>query len=220
MPTIDKAMIINWALTEIGVGAVFSTSDESELALTIDNTWQRAVDFAFALDDWVWSKQTRRLARQAAVPQNGWAYGYDLPAERIGPALGFFSQVGINPRLERNFSIEGKSVFVNVDALWAQIRVIVEPDDWDVAFRAAFTKYLASELAVPVWQDGTMRERLRVDCFGTPSEKVTGGLFGRLMAQNKAAAPIGAEAVSRADPLDDARYGAMGRDASWAGRFA
>lgn len=218
--TIDKTMIINWALTEIGVGPVFSTEDDSELALNIDNTWQRAVDFAFALDDWHWTKQTRKLARQAGTPENGWAYGFDLPNDRIGEATGYFDQVGISGHVCRNFKIEGKTVFANVADLWAEIRVIVAVDDWDVSFRAAFTKYLASELAVPTFQDQALKDRLRADCFGTPSQGGAGGLFGRLMAQNKAAAPIGAQPISENDPLSDARYGAMGRDAGWAGRFA
>jgi hypothetical protein len=218
--TIDKAMIINWALTKIGLGPVFSTDDTSELALNIDNSWQQVVDTAFALDDWYWTKRTKKLARLATAPENGWAYGFELPADRIGPALAYFDRVGIDRHVLRNFHLEGNTAFADVPDLWAEFRVVIAIDDWDVAFRAAFVKLLASELAIPVWQDKTMRDELRAECFGTASEKMTGGLFGRLMAQNKAAAPIGAEAISTRDPLDDARYGAMGRDSSWAGRFA
>jgi hypothetical protein len=216
--TIDKTEIINWALTKIGVGAVYSTEDESELALTIENVWQPTVDYAFSMEDWFWTKRTRKLERHAATPENGWAYGYDLPAERIGPAIAFLDQVGISRRVLRNYNLEGKSVFCDVPDCWAQIKVVVAIDDWDVSFRAAFVVLLASEFAVSVMQDASQAQTLRAEAIGTPAMQGSGGMFGKLIAQNKAAQPMGAEPLMATDPLDDARYGANGRDASWCGR--
>lgn len=217
--TIDKAMIINWALTEIGAGAMFSTDDTSELALSIENTWQRTVDFAFSLDEWFWAKRVARLARHATSPENGWQYGFDLPADRVGPAVAYLDRAGHSPHPLRNFHLEGASVFANAPDVWAEIRLIVAEDDWDVGFRAAFTKLLASELAIPVFQDGKLKEDLRTICLGQPHEKLTGGLFGRLMAQNKAAEPMGASPLMENTPLDDARYGSGHGYQDWAGKF-
>lgn len=217
--TIDKAMIINWALTEIGAGPMFSTDDESPLAQNIENTWQRTVDFAFTLDEWYWAKRVARLDRHADTPENGWQYGFDLPGDRVGPAVAFMDRAGQSPRPLRNFHLEGKSVFANVPDLWAEIRIIVDVDDWDASFRAAFTKLLASELAIPVFQDGKLKEDLRTICLGQPHEKNTGGLFGRLMAQNKAAEPIGATPLMAATPLDDARYSSGPGFHDWAGKY-
>lgn len=217
--TIDKAMIINWALTEIGAGPMWSTADGSDLAAVIENTWRRTVDFAFTLDEWSWAKRTVRLARQAAVPQNGWQCGFDLPADRVGPAIRFLDRAGQSPRALRNFHLEGKTVFANVPELWAEIRIVVAVDDWDVSFRAAFTKLLASELAIPVFQDAKLKEDLRTICLGQPHEKNTGGLFGRLMAQNKAAEPMGASPLMANDPLDDARWGGGPSYLDWAGKY-
>lgn len=217
--TIDKAMIINWALTEIGAGPMFSTSDQTDLAQNIENTWQRTVEFAFGLDDWNWAQRTVRLVRQADVPENGWRYGFDLPADRVGSALAFLDQAGHSPRALRNFHLEGKTVFVNVPDLWAEIRIIVAVDDWEVGFRAAFTKLLASELAIPVFQDKALKEDLRTICLGQPHEKNTGGLFGRLMGQNKAAEPMGASPLMATTPLDDARYSSGPGYQDWAGKF-
>ena len=217
--TIDKAMIINWALTEIGAGAMFSTDDGSDLAVNIENTWQRTVDFAMALDDWSWTRKIRRLDRHAAEPENGWRYGFALPADRIGPANSFLAEAGQSPRPHRNFHLEGNAVYVNVPDLWAEIRVLVAVDDWDASFRAAFTKLLASELAIPVWQDGKLKEDLRAVALGQPHEKGSGGMFGRLMAQNKAAEPVGSTSVISNDPLDDARWGGRDRFMDWAGKY-
>lgn len=217
--TIDKAMIINWALTEIGAGPMFSTADESPLAQNIDNTWQRTVDFAFGLEDWNWARRTVRLDQLADAPENGWRYGFDLPGDRIGQAIAFLDQAGHSPRALRQFHIEGGTVYANVPELWAEIRVIVAVDDWDVNFRAAFTKLLASELAIPVFQDKSLKEDLRTICLGQPHEKNTGGLFGRLMAQNKAAEPMGASPLMAATPLDDARYSSGPGFMDWAGKY-
>lgn len=217
--TIDKAMIINWALTEIGAGAMFSTDDTSELALSIENTWQRTVDFAFALDDWNWARRVARLERHAATPENGWQYGFDLPADRVGAAIAYYDQAGHSPRPLRNFHLEGASVFANVPDLWAEIRLIVAEDDWDVGFRAAFTKLLAAELAIPVFQDAKLKGDLWVVALGQPHEKNTGGMFGRLMGQSKAAEPMGASPLMANTPLDDARYSSGAGFMDWAGKY-
>ena len=217
--TLDKTEIINRALVKIGAGPMFSTRAKGSLAQNIANTWDTTVDFAFGLDDWYWAKRTLSCTRHADVPQNGWRYGFDLPAERVGPAVRYLDQAGHSPRALRNFHLEGKAVFANAPEVWAEIRVIVPVDDWDVTFRSAFVTLLAAELAIPVYQDRGLREELRTVALGTPSEKNTGGLFGRLMAQNKAAEPMGAEPMMANTPLDDARYGGGPGYQDWAGKY-
>lgn len=217
--TIDKTFVINMALVKIGAGPMFSTSDTSDLAENIEHVWQTTVDFAFALEPWFWAKRTRRLDQHAATPENGWRWGYDLPAERVGPAVRFLDQAGHSPRTLRNYHLEGRAVFVNVPELWAEIRLIVPVDDWEAEFRSAFVTLLASELAVPVFQEGGLRDQLRTVALGTPQEKMTGGMFGRLMAQNKAAEPMGAEPLMANTPLDDARNGSGRGYMDWAGKY-
>lgn len=216
---IDKTMIINWALTELGPGAMFSTDDESDLALQIENTWQRTVDHVFSLHDWSWTRRTRKLAALADTPDNGWSKGFALPADRIGAPKQVLFQAGANPLVCRHYAIEGAHIFANAADLWATFRVLIEPDDWDVAFRAAFVKALAGNLAVPVYQDKGLGEDLRVEAFGVPSKEGTGGMFGRLMAQDLAAEPMGQPPLAD-DPLTQARLTTADPYTSWAGRYA
>ena len=58
-------------------------------------------------------------------------------------------------------------------------------------FRSAFVTALGGYLAMPVWQDADLRNDKMVEAFGTPSREGTGGLFGRLMAQDLAAVIAG-----------------------------
>lgn len=215
---IDRAMIINWALTELGAGAVFSDDDGSDLSMQIENTWQRVVDHVFALHDWSWSRKTVKLTGLADVPINGWSKAFALPGDRIGPPKAFLQAAGTNPILLRNYAIEGATVYANCSDVWATLRRIIEPGDWDAAFRAAFVKALAGALAVPVYQDKGLAQDLMVEAFGTPSEKGTGGMFGRLIAQDMSAEPL-ANPLLDGDPLTAARTGSGDPYFSWAGQW-
>lgn len=214
---VTKATIVNWALTEIGSFATFSIEDDSDLAGQIDNTWQRCVDHCFSMHDWTFCRRTSRLTRHATAPENGWQFGFDLPGDKIGDPLKLLARAGQSPEPLRNFDLEGNAVYTNVATCWARCRVAVDPQYWDPGFRSAFTVALAGFLAIPVSHDKDERDSQFTRAFGTPSKEGTGGMFGRLMAQNKAAAPIGQPLLNQ-DPLTAAHDTGV-RD-PWYGRFA
>lgn len=216
--SIDKPMIINWALTEIGVGAIFSSEDDSDLALQIQNCWQRTVDECFALEQWHWARQTRKLVKTETEPMNGYARSFALPDIRIGAALAYYAEISPCRRICRDFQINGGEVSCNETQLYWRGIAQISPDDWDVAFRNAFVTALSARLAVPVMQDRSLAQDLDQMAFGTPSEKRRGGMFGLLIAQNKAQEPMDTDLYA-SDPLSDARY-ASDPNTSWAGRFA
>lgn len=213
---IDKPTIINWALSDLGSFSTFSTEDDSDLADQIEKTWQRCVDHCFGLHDWTFARRTYKLNRHAAQPDNGWQYGFDLPGGMIGDPLKMLERAGQSPQPLRHYDIEGRAVYANVPQCWARVRQLVRPDKWDPAFRAAFTVALAGYLAVPVTHNSDERDARMVQAFGTPSKEGTGGMFGRLIAQNRAAAPVG-QPLLNDDPLTAARdsFGGM----PWHGRY-
>lgn len=198
-------MIINWALTRLGVGAMFSEDDGSDLSLQIENTWQIVVDEVFSLHDWSWTRRTVKLAALGDTPVNGWNKAFAMPGDRIGPPIQFLQQAGSNPIVLRNFSIEGASVFANVTDVWGTFDRVIDPDDWDVAFRAAFVTALAGALAIPVWQDSTLKDTFEQQAFGQPHEKRSGGMFGRIKARDMSGEPLGSQPLLASDPLSDAR---------------
>jgi len=215
--SIDKLAIVNQALVAIGAGVVFSIDDDSDLSAQIHAVWDHLIDFTFGMHDWTFCRKTFKLNRHADAPESGWRYAFDLPGNKIGDPLKIMSRAGQSPEPLRNYDLEGQEVHCEEEDVWARCRVLVDPDVWDPAFRAAFVRALEGDLCIPVFQDGAMRDSKLVEAFGTPSKEMTGGMFGRLIAQNRAAAPVGAPLLN-ADPLTNART-IGGGDYSWHGRF-
>lgn len=202
---ITKAILVNQALIDLGQPANFSISEESGLGGIIDTVWPGVVDETFGLHDWTFCRKTFKLSRHEESPESGWTYAFNLPGEKVGDPLAIL----IDPRRDtvlREYYLEGTEVHCEKDAIWARCRVLVDPRYWDPAFRAAFRKALAAELAIPLLQDVDLKNDLRKEAFGTPSEGMTGGKFGRLIAQNRAASPVAAP-LYEDDPLTNARWG-------------
>jgi hypothetical protein len=215
--TIDKATIINMALTEpLGVGPVFSIDDDSDLAEMIEHVWPQVVDRTFGMHDWTWAQLTRRNNRRAEEPENGWRYGFDLPGGRIGNPLKYLSDPKQRMPI-RDFALEGGVFYCDLPDTWSRCKFYVDPDIWPPEWRGGFIIALGAYLAVPVWQDKDMRDELLVEAFGTASREGTGGLFGRLMAQDKASAPIGSPLAAE-EPLSNARFSTAEPDC-WSGRY-
>lgn len=213
--SIDKATIINQALTAIGAGPMFSVDDKSDLAETIEATWPAVVDQVFGMHDWSFSLLTYKNGRHAAEPINGWRYGFDLPGTRIGnPILNMSDPRSRRPL--RDFSLEAGKLYCDEPETWSQVKVAVDPDVWPPQFRSAFRIALGAYLAVPVWQDTNMQDDLLVQAFGTASREGTGGLFGRLMAQDSASQPKGSGLASE-DPLTSARSSGVSAYVPWHG---
>lgn len=202
---ITKATLVNQALIDLGQPPNFSIDEETGLGGIVDIVWPGVVDETFGLHDWTFCRKTFRLNRQAAQPESGWKYAFDLPGNKVGDPLAIL----IDPRRDvvlREFYLEGNEVHCDQEQIWARCRVMVDPRYWDPAFRAAYRKALAAELAVPLLQDVDLKDFLRKEAFGTPSEGGAGGKFGRLIAQNRAASPQYAPLYEN-DPLTGARWG-------------
>lgn len=201
---IDKATIVNDALIALGQAPTFSIGAEDAKAAKIASAWRKCVGVCFPLHDWTFARQTYRLTRLAATPDNGWSFAFTLPGNRIGEPLKILE----DPRRDvplRDFSIEAGKLYADVDTAFARCKVELDPVAWDIGFRAAFTVALTGYLAVPMQHDEDLATAMLRDAFGTPSQQMTGGMFGRLMAQNVAADPP--DAPNRwNDPLSAARF--------------
>ncbi len=208
---ITKVMIVNWALVELGLAPKFSDDDKTPLGGFVDIFWPRALARAFGLHDWTFCRQTFQLTRQAAVPVTGYRYGYDLPGNRVGPALKLLSDPRRSTPL-RDFTIEGKTAFCDEETVYARCKVMVDPVDWEPQFADAFATLLASYLAIPLTQDAKLAADKEAAAIGTASTGGAGGVFGRMIAQDRAAAPVSDPAVSQA--LDGGRTGG-----DWYGRW-
>lgn len=192
---IDKAMIVNWALVELGLAPNFSIDGETKLGALVDMFWPRAMARCFGLHDWIFCRQTFLLTRQEATPITGRNYGFDLPGGIIGPPLKLTS----DPRCEvplRDFAIEGTTVFANEPVVYARCKVYLDPAAWPPQFADGFATLLASYLAVPLTQDSDMKADKEAAAIGTPSTGGAGGIMGRFIAQDRAGSPVGSPAVT------------------------
>lgn len=209
---LTKPVIVNWALVELGLAPNFSVDIESELGAIYDLMWPRTVAETFSLIDWTFCRKTFSLTRRDETPSTGFAYGFDLPGGRLGEPLKLWADPRRRTPL-RDKRIEGEEVHCDETTCYAVCRVEVDPAYWDLQFANCFAVLLASNFAVPLQQDMDLMAEKRKQAVGSPSEGGTGGMFGRLIAQNRASDPVG-EALYAGDPLTVGR----GSSAPWWGR--
>lgn len=201
---ITKAMIVNWALMELGQPANFSIDNATTLGGIVDTFWPRAVARCFGLHDWTFNRQTFLLTRQLATPVTGYAYGFDLPGGRLGNPRKLLRDPRDTAPV-RDIRYEQTTVFSHEPALYAVCSMRLAVEAWDWQFADTFAVALASFLAVPLLQDVDMQRDKEFLAFGDPRQGGTGGRFGRLIAQDLASEPKGSPLL-RDDPLTAARW--------------
>lgn len=209
---LDKAKIVNWALAEIGQASNFSIDEETPRGAQVAIFWPRCIGHCFGLHDWTFCRRTSQLSRQAETPVTGYAFGYDLPGDRIGPPQKLLN----NPRSEqpiRQFRIEGQTLFCDELVAYAVCKVPVDPAIWDWQWASAFATALASYLAVPLLQDLDLAAEKAAQAFGTQAAGGAGGIFGRLIAQDRASSPVASNMLAN-DPLTAGRV-----SGPWHGRY-
>ena len=196
---LTKPIIVNWALAELGLPPKFSIDDQTPLGGYVGIFWPRTEARCFGVHDWTFCRRTARLDRLEAKPDNGWAYGFILPGDRIGPPLKALS----DPRREtplRSSDIEGDVLYADEPQVWARCKVAVDPVAWPVQFAEVFATALAAALAVPLRQDDAAASELEMKAFGHPREQGAGGIIGRLIAQDVASKQVSSPLL-REDPL-------------------
>ncbi len=209
---LSKVKIVNWSLVELGQSPGYSIDDATTLGAVVDIMWPRAMARCFGLHDWTFCRQTHLLTRQSTTPVTGYAYGFNLPGGRLGEPMRYLR----DPRsrdVVRDVRIEAGTVYSDEPVLYAVAKMEVDPEIWDLQFADCYAMALAGFLAVPLLQDADMAAEKLELAFGTPSQGGSGGAFGRLIAQNRAAEPQGAEMLAN-DPLTGGRGAAP-----WYGRW-
>ncbi len=203
---VDRATIVNWALTDLGQKAEFQLDAQTSLGGIVARVWPRCRDHCFMLADWSFCRRTTKLMRQSATPENGWRYGFALPGDRLGEPLKVMRTI-VRSKGEplRDFDIEGDTLYADEPDVWARCKVEVDPESWDPGFRTCFVTALAGFLAVPILQDTGLRDEHLEKAFGPPSQGGAGGMFGRVIAQHLAGKPIGRPLLD-GDPLSTSRW--------------
>lgn len=202
--SVDKVHVVNTALsTHLGLPASYSIDDESTLGGQVDLAWDSVIAEVMMVHAWSVFQDQREALALADAPNNGWRYGFELPSDRVGLPVAVLTDVTRENYL-REFASMGGKLYTNVERVWVRIRVMQDPQYWDMAFRAAFAVALASALAVPLRQDEDERDKLHQKAFGDARENGGGGLFGKLITLDRAAQPQGRGFLNN-DPLTRVR---------------
>lgn len=200
---IDKVHVVNRALIKLGLEASYTIDGEDSLGGIVDQVWPGVVARVILMVQPSAFRQTLAATEIPGAPNNGWTYGFALPATRIGDPLAVLTDV-VRETYLRQFMLEGGKLFTNVKPVWVRCRVELDPQYWDAAFVEAFTIALAAALAVPLTQDDGTAAELEARAFGDPREQGRGGMFGNIAAIERGAQPQGRNFLSN-DILTDAR---------------
>jgi hypothetical protein len=200
-----KVHVVNGALVQhLGLPAAYTIDAETELGGTVDVVWPAIAAEVVTKYDFADCRKLFKLTALSGAIDNGWRYGFALPAQRIGAPLAILDQAGTSEHLLREFLLEQGNIYTNVTPVWARCRFLLDPQYWDQGFAAAFRKALAGGLAKPLCQDEDLADRLTEDAFGKPSEQGSGGMFGKLIAVARGSEPQGRRFMED-DPLTNAR---------------
>jgi hypothetical protein len=200
-----KVLVVNRALRKLGLPASYTIDMEDDLGGTVDLVWPGVEATVVSIYNWSVCQDDLACNPLADAPVNGWTYGFELPATRVGEPLAILDNV-VREHYLRDFMLSGGKLYTNVTPVWARCRVLLDPAAWDIGFSEAFSIALAAALAVPLLQDEDRENKLFTDAFGGKQENMGGGLFGKLITINRAAQPQG-RGFMRDDPLTNARFG-------------
>lgn len=176
MPT--RLEIIDAALERMGsapLGDEAAPGASTHLAI-----WAGVTGFLLAANPWSFNTVTRQLARLTAPPALHYPYQFELPADMLGAPRAVFDRADCRTPYTLWEILDG-ALAAEAGALWLRFDRQPDPARWPGYFVELVTQAIMSELALSVREDAVLRERLRQDCFGTPSELGMGGLMGAAM---------------------------------------
>lgn len=220
-----RLSIVSDALAHLGLAPV-DLEAEDKRAARIIRLYDSTAETCLSLHMWSWSNDTIKLDRidkvaNGVAETENWPAGYMFAHAYPGnfldaPRALYWSAEWQS--LIRIFSFANGRVFTNHEDVWARGRIVREAEDWPLSFVAAFTLSLTARLAITETEDRDTSDRFYVMAHGQRREDLTGGMFGRLIAQDLAANPPDSPLVS-GDPLTEARHagGPLG-GAWWGGR--
>ena len=158
--------IINLALTRIGESRILELDEDSKAADEARAVYDLLLDSELMANRWGFALRRAALPASLPAPAWGYAYRYQVPADSLSvvyvqdqepPALEDFRSSRFAP-----WQIEGRSIVTDITAPLNVLYVarVDNPDEWDAAFRDAFSFKLAEVLAIPISGDTGIRDRM------------------------------------------------------------
>lgn len=164
-------------------------------------------DFCLDLHPWTFCTEVRPLSRlDLDSPVRGYPHVFELPADAVGQPLAIFADLSTPDAPYAGFTYHGARVLALDAPVHALLTVRPPPARWPGAFREAVRLALAAELALALASDDGLRDKLRADAFGTPSEMYRGGAMGVAIRNQGWRAPP--QRLASGDPFSASWQGA------------
>lgn len=176
---LDELRVVQMAAERIGGETPVSLDEvlgEDSLALVYD----AVVDFCLDLHPWDFTRELRQLSRLADItsPVLGYPFAYALPADAVGDPLRVVADLTFPDAPFHAWTRHGAMVLAAIEPLYAVIATRPVPARWTGSFREAVVLALSGEFALSMASNEGLRDTLRRDAYGTPSEAFRGGAIG------------------------------------------
>jgi hypothetical protein len=174
-------------------------------AATHLKVWSGVTGYILAANPWSFNTVTRKLTRLTDPPELFYAYQFTLPHDMLGAPRAIYDRADCKTPYTR-WEILDEVLLADAAELWLKMDKQPNPARWPGYFAELVTLALMSEFALSIREDPVLRERLRGDCYGTPSEGGTGGLMGQAMTLDSQGKPSTRIQLG-SDPFTSSRRG-------------
>jgi hypothetical protein len=176
MSTVAELTLANSALRLLGEFGVAALDEGTDLAETIQLIQQDTVRALLAEHPWRFTMRKVRLVRLADPPINEWAQAHALPPDRL-TIRAMRPSAGAGDQPVRDYEIFDNRVYSQIEDLWCDYQVAVDPGAWPPYFTNLARNALASDFAVAVGAGSSAAELFYRRAYGMPSEGRNGGLM-------------------------------------------
>lgn len=158
--------IINLALTRIGESRIEELDENSKAADEARAIYDLLLDSELMANRWGFAQRRAALAVSAIPPAWGYAYRYPVPVESLSVVYVEGQEPAALDDFRQNrfptWQIEGRDIVTDLPAPLNVIYIarVENPDEWNAAFRSAFSFKLAEVLAIPIAGDQAIRDRM------------------------------------------------------------
>lgn len=170
------------ALVLLGAQPITSLTDGSDPADVCNRLYPDLKNHLLTVYPWSWSLKKVQLSKNATAPVNEWDNAFDLPNDIIGSVIAVFdsSSSGIRPR-RYGWEIYGTQLFTNLDTIYIDYQATVVEASMPEYFIRFLRVALAAEIAIPITDQATKAQDLRLQAYGSPGESGRGGLLREAM---------------------------------------
>lgn len=165
------------ALVRLGASPIQSFDEGSDIATACELIYNQKKKYALNVYPWRFSMKFAQLSRLTAAPDAQWTYQFALPADRIqdGPA-GVFTSSSVGAAPIQAFNLVGKRLMTDEPTIYIKYQYDVDEADFPPYFTELMVGVMMVELCYLVTDSNSLRQELKAEVYGTPSEGGLGGL--------------------------------------------